>query len=287
MNCQDFEKIIDDVAREQMMEATQRATGLAHAEGCERCAARLRDERTLSLGLRSLAASVRRQEAPEGVEATLLSAFRTLDRATPVTTGLEPAATPAAAVGARRPWRWATGIAAVLALLFAAFAAARLQPRQGLRPGQLASARDPQPLNIPSDFSAEAHPAVRPISGLATGGPGAVASPFTYQSAQARPRRGTERGGGNGAGISNRTAQPVNAPAYASAGDDIATDFIPLTYGAGLSGTDGGHVVRVELPRTALAQFGLPVNAERSAEPVMADVLLGEDGLARAIRFVR
>jgi hypothetical protein len=73
----------------------------------------------------------------------------------------------------------------------------------------------------------------------------------------------------------------------ATGGDGIATDFIPLTYGASLSGTDGGHVVRLELPRTALAQFGLPVNAERSGEPVTADVLLGEDGLARAIRFVR
>jgi hypothetical protein len=31
----------------------------------------------------------------------------------------------------------------------------------------------------------------------------------------------------------------------------------------------------------------LPVNAENSDERVKADVLLGEDGIARAIRFVR
>jgi hypothetical protein len=36
-----------------------------------------------------------------------------------------------------------------------------------------------------------------------------------------------------------------------------------------------------------MARFGLPVNAERAAEPVQADVLLGDDGLAQAIRFIR
>ncbi|MBA3768126.1 MAG: hypothetical protein H0W99_14330, partial [Acidobacteria bacterium] len=91
----------------------------------------------------------------------------------------------------------------------------------------------------------------------------------------------------NRAGNSTRSPQPVNTTASNSTAGDIATDFIPLTYGASQGTMDGGHVVRVELPRTALAQFGLPVNAERSSEPVTADVLLGDDGLARAIRFVR
>jgi hypothetical protein len=50
---------------------------------------------------------------------------------------------------------------------------------------------------------------------------------------------------------------------------------------------DDVQVVRVELPRSALQSFGLPVNAERAGERVKADVLLGHDGVARAIRFVR
>ena len=48
-----------------------------------------------------------------------------------------------------------------------------------------------------------------------------------------------------------------------------------------------GHLVRVELPRSALASFGLPVNAEATGDRVKADVLMGQDGIARAIRFVR
>ena len=50
---------------------------------------------------------------------------------------------------------------------------------------------------------------------------------------------------------------------------------------------DGGQIVRVELPRSALANFGLPVNMDRYNEKVKADVLFGVDGLAHAIRFVQ
>lgn len=68
---------------------------------------------------------------------------------------------------------------------------------------------------------------------------------------------------------------------------EIATDFIPLNYMTAVNLQDGGQIVRVELPRSALANFGLPVNMERYNEKVKADVLLGVDGLAHAIRFVQ
>jgi hypothetical protein len=50
---------------------------------------------------------------------------------------------------------------------------------------------------------------------------------------------------------------------------------------------DGGQIVRVQLPRSALANFGFPVNMDRYNEKVKADVLFGVDGTARAIRFVQ
>ena len=68
---------------------------------------------------------------------------------------------------------------------------------------------------------------------------------------------------------------------------EIATDFIPLSYMNVVSLQDGGQIVRVELPRSALVKFGLPVNMDRYNERVKADVLLGVDGLAHAIRFVQ
>jgi len=68
---------------------------------------------------------------------------------------------------------------------------------------------------------------------------------------------------------------------------EIATDFIPLSYMTAVNLQDGGQIVRVELPRSALANFGLPVNMDRYNEKVKADVLFGVDGLAHAIRFVQ
>ena len=46
-------------------------------------------------------------------------------------------------------------------------------------------------------------------------------------------------------------------------------------------------MIRVQIPRSSLIAFGLPVNVERADAPVKADLLVGEEGLARAIRFVR
>ena len=65
------------------------------------------------------------------------------------------------------------------------------------------------------------------------------------------------------------------------------TDFLPLTPRGSLAQLEGGHMVRVELPRSALSAFGLPVNLERAGERIKADVVVGNDGMARAIRFVR
>ena len=68
---------------------------------------------------------------------------------------------------------------------------------------------------------------------------------------------------------------------------EIATDFMPLGYLNPATLQDGGRIVRVEVPRSALVNFGLPVNMDRYHEKVKADVLLGVDGLAHAIRFVK
>ncbi len=79
----------------------------------------------------------------------------------------------------------------------------------------------------------------------------------------------------------------AKGPAAITSTTEIATDFLPLSYGAATNLEEGGRMVRVELPHSALATFGLPVNMDRANERVKADVLFGVDGLAHAIRFVR
>jgi hypothetical protein len=63
-----------------------------------------------------------------------------------------------------------------------------------------------------------------------------------------------------------------------------SVDFIPLlpmTPGE-LSGSF--QIVRVQMPRAALGALARTTDMRHVQDPVLADVLLGEDGMARAIR---
>ena len=73
----------------------------------------------------------------------------------------------------------------------------------------------------------------------------------------------------------------------ASRSSEVATDFLPLTFVDDSRAQESGHVVRVKVPRSALIAFGVPMNMERAGELITADVVVGDDGLARAIRFVQ
>lgn len=91
-------------------------------------------------------------------------------------------------------------------------------------------------------------------------------------------------------------APPVAAPAeslqqnqiLASQSEDsaYATTFVPLPYADDPSALDDGAVVRVEMPRAALASFGLPVAAMESDGTVRADLIVSADGTPQAIRLV-
>ncbi len=62
--------------------------------------------------------------------------------------------------------------------------------------------------------------------------------------------------------------------------------FIPLPNSGALPANEDMDVVRVEMPRSAMLAAGLEVSADRVGEMVEADVMLGSDGVARAVRFL-
>jgi hypothetical protein len=69
---------------------------------------------------------------------------------------------------------------------------------------------------------------------------------------------------------------------------EVATSFFPLTYSN--VPITGGQIVRLKVPLRALESFGLASATlldGSSSGTVSADVLVGDDGLARAVRFVR
>ena len=65
-------------------------------------------------------------------------------------------------------------------------------------------------------------------------------------------------------------------------------DFYALSYAGDPSETErGGRIVRVDIPRSTLFAMGVNIPLENEAETVKADLLVGNDGVTRAIRVVR
>jgi hypothetical protein len=65
---------------------------------------------------------------------------------------------------------------------------------------------------------------------------------------------------------------------------EVVTPFIPLM--AVQPPFERGEVVRVVVPAEMMRDVGLPVTDAQLTGQVEADVLVGQEGLARAIRFV-
>jgi len=76
------------------------------------------------------------------------------------------------------------------------------------------------------------------------------------------------------------------APNVVDADDSEYASFQPLPYADDPSTIEDGAVVRVEMPRAALASFGLPVAAMESDGTVRADLIVSADGTPQAIRLV-
>jgi hypothetical protein len=261
MNCQKFETVVNDIARDQIIDAAARAEALRHSDECGDCAERLADERTITTHLRAFGASTEPSGASARVEASLLGAFNQRSEAGGQRSQSKFPSPQAASRSQLRPY-WAAAIAAGLLFVLGVTTIVwrETAPENygksalGAEAGQAFAIT----LGLPTDLSA---PEIQKVPGANV------------------PRR-------KSATKYNVPSSPNSQPDIA-ANTEIATDFLPISYGSTVNLQDGGQMVRVELPRSAMASFGLPVNMDRANEKVKADVLLGVDGLAHAIRFVR
>jgi len=247
MNCHDFEELALALARNSLLDATARDQGLIHTEVCNRCAARLADERALLARVRAVAVEMAGEEPPARVDALLLAAFRAQTAATASSTVIP-------AQGRTGRWsNWKLAAAAGILILISVMAIIWKSTNSRM-PQRQERAVAPTPVNTPG-------PQSEPPAGR-------------DQVADEQPKNLPKR-------VRRRVS--VKSPDEA----EVVTQFFPLREGEDLTTLDSLQVVRVELPGSALGEVGLPFDPETVNEPVKADVVLGQDGLARAIRFVR
>lgn len=254
MKCEEFEKVVITLARNKLTESSIREQSLGHAKACRRCGIRLRDEQVLLSGISAVVAEIDRRGASSHVETALLTAFRAQKSG---------AAYPGVAQLANRSSRWsswklaamAAGILILISVTYVIWRSANTPS-----PGPQRAVVVPTP------------PRDAPPLALTAQGPG-VASPDGYRllaQLENKPKRA-------------RRKPPTHDPAE----DEVVTQFFALREGEDLAALESLRLVRIELPGSALSEVGLQVNPETANSPVQADVLLGQDGLARAIRFVR
>ncbi|MGA8026314.1 MAG: hypothetical protein WB992_04160 [Bryobacteraceae bacterium] len=87
--------------------------------------------------------------------------------------------------------------------------------------------------------------------------------------------------------LSRGGAAYSSATAPADIHTDVLANFVPLPYAQ--SGVPLGEaiIMRVELQVSAFSSLGVPVQPRIAGETITADVLVGQDGVARAVRFVQ
>lgn len=268
MNCEKFQTVVTDLAREQIIDVSDRTAALEHVEACGSCALNLEDELSLSLDLQALANEVKGISAPVSLEAKMLAAFREQKNAKQVVN-----------IASRRPASnyWVAAIAALMILTFGFFILRGiLNNRRPLQDAKLNSKPETAPDAAVKELKTPEAP---------TTGPAYVQAPAppklrpNYVAIKHQPKTSASNAI---ATVGTAQNKPVSQPAA-----EVATDFFPIGFNSTPNLQEGGQLLRVELPRAAVARFGLPVNMDRAGERVKADVLVGADGLAQAIRFVQ
>jgi anti-sigma factor RsiW len=222
------------------------ASARRHLEACEACAARFEGERRLTEGLRTLSAATT-VPANDVAERRLMMAF-------------------ASAQGAlRQPERhsmvvrWAVWAAAASIFFFVgAWAAVEWRTRTASPQVTMASVQASLP--APAEQARPVEQVESPVPAL---------DPLAADARRTRAPRVV------------RAASQSELPQET----DRLAGFIPLPAAGGLPGFDSGMIVRVSIPTASLPAYGLAITPE-SSRTVNADLLVGQDGQARAIKLV-
>ena len=260
MNCQSLRDMVSELARNGSRDAIDpalRERTLVHLDECAECFQRFQDERALTSRLQEMAQQMKSLTAPEHVEAQLRKTFQET-----VAASRAPARRQVIEVNQWRRLALAAAVVLIVAIVGLGWYLTRTaQPRNDR--SNVAKTKPEEPKEIST---------VNPPAE-------SKETPEGPANRSNTPRRLHS--------TRNAKRNVLPSPNANEVGHEVATQFMPIGFAGPINPQDGGELVRVELSRSAMLSLGLPVNMDRFGQSVKADVLLGPDGFARAIRFVQ
>ena len=270
MNCVNFEAVITELARDQIADASVRDSALEHPIYCSVCANRFANEVALTAGLRALAVETSACTPSDNIEINLLTAFRNQSTAVPVV----PATNVLPQQPSARQWsRWIMAAAAIILIALTSIIVIAVRAQKNQVTGVGTRSDSPQVSKAPENATDKQSPS--PVNIPATGGN------------QKKEIAAEHRRSGKLLATNYKHHNPGPKVVQSVDENDPTSGFISLTVAAEYMPLESGQIVKVEIPRAALLAMGLPMNAQRAGENVRAELLVGQDGIARAIRFTQ
>ena len=260
MTCREFAKETEGLTLDELVRSDDKAL-LGHERDCASCASWLQQQRSLAGALQALRTSTATLESGANVEHAVLRAFRQTTLPSAPAEDIRPHGF---AFGLSRFFEWGAYAAAAAALAISLGLGAWYWQQSGnhRKPWAQQRATTGQPAGTASQTAQTSEVQQTPSPSE---------QPHVAQVRQARPadvsRPATKKKAGSSTQSLTQVAQ--------------AQGYVPLMLCDPLSCSGDEQVVRMELPASA-------VDASRdSSEPLVADVVLGDDGLVRAIRIVQ
>jgi hypothetical protein len=258
MSCREYEADIVDLARRAGVSVEAEARLRAHLAACAGCAARLAREQHMTAALGDVADAAPQPSRSDAIEAQLLRAFAAQHAA-----GSREAASRLRPIAVRPAWGWLAAAAVLVLAVVVWRGTASWRSPDAAGPAPAAVATTPAEV-LAAAPAVEAPAPRRDEAGIAT-----LSRNVSPQAAPVRAAAAGER------------VQPA-APTE----DDVVLRFVTLPTAIGLPEFESGRIVRVELATAMLPAYGFDVVPGSESGVVEADVLVGQDGQPRAIRFV-
>ena len=232
----------------------------AHARECVGCGKWLESQKLLGSALQVLRTRTAQRAAGPKVELAVLEAFRTQ--------GFEPVASVAPDRAAPAAWKLSRFFevgayaAVAAALIVGIFLSVRMWRDRQASPSSVPAqtATVPQPINSPAKTLADNHP----TSGIV---------PAKLE------RKRTSSTAINPVAVAPNRPQTANEQSIATTID--RQGFVALMFCDPLICSGDEQVIRMELPASAAG-----LGEGNGSQPVIADVVVGDDGLVRAMRIV-